>query len=57
MQLADRLCLDLAHTLTGNAKVTANLFQRTGTAIVQTKAQAVLADAEKQRKRQSEQLR
>ena len=40
MQLADRLCLDLAHTLTGNAKVTANLFQRTGTAIVQTKAQA-----------------
>ena len=40
MQLADCLCLDLAHTLTGNAKVTANLFQRTGTAIVQTKAQA-----------------
>ena len=40
VQLADRLCLDLAHALTGNAKVAAHLFQRAGAAIVQTKTQA-----------------
>ena len=40
VQLADGLCLDLADTLTGDTKVAANLFQRAGTAIVQTKAQA-----------------
>ena len=40
MQLADSLGFDLAHTLTGDAEVAADLFQRAGTAIVQTKAQA-----------------
>ena len=39
MQLADSLCLDLADALTGDAEVTAHLFQRAGTAIVQTKAE------------------
>ena len=39
VQLADSLCLDLADTLTGNAEVAAHLFQRAGTAIVQTKAE------------------
>ncbi len=40
MQLADGLCLDLADALTGDAEVAADFFQRAGTAIVQTKAQA-----------------
>ena len=40
MQLADGLGFDLAHTLTGDAEVAADLFQRAGTAIIQTKAQA-----------------
>ena len=39
MQLADSLCLDLADALTGDAEVAAHLFQRAGTAIVQTKAE------------------
>ena len=40
VQLADGLCLDLTHALTGNAKVAAHLFQGAGTAIIQTKTQA-----------------
>ena len=39
VQLADGLCLDLADALTGDAEVAAHLFQRAGTAIVQTKAE------------------
>ena len=39
VQLADGLCLDLADTLTGDAEIAAHLFQRAGTAIVQTEAE------------------
>ena len=39
VQLADGLCLDLADALTGDAEVATHLFQRAGTAIVQTKAE------------------
>ena len=38
-QLSERFCLNLTDTLTGNAKVLANLFQSTTAAVLQTKAQ------------------
>ena len=37
-QLAQCLSLNLTDTLTGNAKMLANLFQSTATAVLQTKA-------------------
>ena len=38
-QLAQRLCFDLPHPFPGHVELLAQLFQRAGTAILQTKAQ------------------
>ena len=38
-QLAERLCLDLADSLAGDAEVLSDLFQRAGPAVVKSEAQ------------------